>query len=163
MVPSAGRDELVTDIEAEAEPTRGPGGPSPGTFLQIAGFSFISYDDDTAVIDLVVTKSGAYAVAPLAVSWDDGDWKLDVEPAGSLTGPAQAISSTGLHRMERRMNSGRHNRAVSLRRKPRRLGHWQLIYCWRQLDNWRLGSRFPEGRSDNALDADGVVAQAVDP
>jgi hypothetical protein len=95
MVPSAGRDELVTDIEAEARANPAVlGAPSPGTFLQIAGFSFISYDDDTAVIDLVVTKSGAYAVAPLTVSWDDGDWKLDVEPAGSLTGPAQAISST---------------------------------------------------------------------
>ena len=96
MVPSVGRDQLATMTEAaeKANPAAFAAPTPPGAFAQIAGFSFVSYDGDTAVIDLVVTKTGAYAVAPLTVSWVDGDWELDVTPSGGLTGPAQAISST---------------------------------------------------------------------
>jgi hypothetical protein len=96
LVPSPGRNQLVAAIEAgaKADPAGYNAPPAPGSFSEIAGFSFVSYSPGTAVIDLVVTKSGAYAVAPLTVSWVNGDWKLDVTPTGGLTGPAQPISST---------------------------------------------------------------------
>lgn len=90
-----GKAELVAETEAEARtnPKALDAPPTPGSFPPIAGFQFVSYDGHTAVIDLVVSKSGAYAVAPLTVSWRNGDWELDIEPSGTLTGPAQNISS----------------------------------------------------------------------
>lgn len=96
MVPSPGRDKLVAQVEAlvKSDPAEAAAPPAPGSIAQIAGFSFISYTAQTAVIDLVVTNSGRYAVGPVTVSWLEGDWKLDVQPAGTVTGPAQPISST---------------------------------------------------------------------
>ena len=96
MVPSPGRDKLAAEVEAlvKSDPAQAAAPPAPGSIAQIAGFSFISYTPQTAVIDLVVTDSGRYAVGPITVSWAGGDWKLDVQPAGTVTGPAQPISST---------------------------------------------------------------------
>jgi hypothetical protein len=96
MVPSPGRDKLAAEVEAlvKSDPAQAAAPPAPGSIAQIAGFSFISYTPQTAVIDLVVTDSGRYAVGPITVSWAGGDWELDVQPAGTVTGPAQPISST---------------------------------------------------------------------
>lgn len=96
MVPSRGREKLAAEVEAlvKSDPAQAAAPPAPGSIAQVAGFSFISYTPQTAVIDLVVTDSGRYAVGPVTVSWVGGDWKLDVQPAGTVTGPAQPISST---------------------------------------------------------------------
>jgi len=96
MVPSAGRQIVIADMKAEAKADpAGLAAPTPpGDFAQIAAFQFLSYTRDSTVIDIVVTKGGQYVVGPINLAWSDGDWKIAVLPAGTITGPAQVISST---------------------------------------------------------------------
>ena len=96
MVPSAGRQIVIADMKAEAKADpAGLAAPTPpGDFAQIAAFQFLSYTPDSTVIDIVVTKAGQYVVGPITLAWSDGDWKIAVLPAGTITGPAQVISST---------------------------------------------------------------------
>ena len=96
MVPSSGRNKLVAETAAaqKADPAAFGAPTPPGLFPQIAGFLFISYSSQEAVIDIVVTKSDQYGVASEALSWAGADWKLDVQPDGATTGPVSVVSST---------------------------------------------------------------------
>ncbi|MGC8628424.1 MAG: hypothetical protein ACP5VR_12910, partial [Acidimicrobiales bacterium] len=79
----------------KAYPALAAAPPTAAETPQIAGFSFVSYSPQTAVIDIVVRyQSGAMGVAPFTVEWLDGDWELSPTPGGEVSGPAQQVSST---------------------------------------------------------------------
>ena len=97
-VPNAGRQALIRQVRASIA-TQGTGflyAPTPESQIQqVAAFQVVSYDGETAVIDLVErNESGTTGVAPFTVQWLDGDWRLVLEPTGALSGPAQPVSST---------------------------------------------------------------------
>jgi hypothetical protein len=67
---------------------------SPGTYCQIAGFSFIDYQPSRAVIQLANRcPAGQLQTVPITVSWQDGDWKLVLQPDGSPAATKQVIPS----------------------------------------------------------------------
>ncbi|MDQ1245812.1 MAG: hypothetical protein QG597_179 [Actinomycetota bacterium] len=67
---------------------------SPGTYCQITGFSFIDYQPSRAVIQLANRcSSGQLQTVPITVSWQDGDWKLVLQPDGSPSPMNQVIPS----------------------------------------------------------------------
>lgn len=74
------RDELLADAEA--------GSSTSGTRLRIAGFRILSYDGETARIDLAgegSTSAGSiYFSAVYELVWQDGDWKANTETATSF-------------------------------------------------------------------------------
>ena len=92
-VPNAGQQFVVREMRAARQT---PYTPTPEDQIdQIAGFQVVSYDGDTAVIDLVErSENGAMGVAPFTVQWVNGDWRLVLQPSGSDSGPAQSVSST---------------------------------------------------------------------
>ncbi len=62
-----------------------PPGESSGNRSQLAGFTFLNYDEAGAVVDLAFrTGSGGYAHLPVSMRWVDGDWKVVVPPSGDL-------------------------------------------------------------------------------
>lgn len=89
IVPGPGRDayiearEIVTDTST-----------SPGQFGQIAGFKFVNYSPQTATIQFVSRfVSGTMQVTTSTVQWQDGDWKLVLQPDGSDSPTAQRVQS----------------------------------------------------------------------
>lgn len=57
------------------------------TKLQVAGFTFLNYDRDNAVVDLATrVDSGALAHISIALTWEAGDWKLVLAPDGRVSG-----------------------------------------------------------------------------
>ena len=92
ILPTAGREIVIKTEEAAA---REPNTPSPpGTYSQIAGFSFVTYTPQVVAIDLVERgENGAMAVGTYTVQWSDGDWKVVVQPNGQFTPPVQQVSS----------------------------------------------------------------------
>ncbi len=74
-----GRDAALTAIKREGEQRAG------GTGTQVAGFTFLNYGTETAVVDLAFrTSSAAYVHMPLSVRWQDGDWKVVFPDDGDL-------------------------------------------------------------------------------
>jgi hypothetical protein len=60
---------------------------------QTAGFQFVSYSPDTAVINLVSHMSnGTYNTATFTVRWLDGDWKLQLQNDGSDSSNVSQVS-----------------------------------------------------------------------
>lgn len=55
------------------------GDPVPGELGQVAGFRFVTYNDDTAVIDLLMRYSdGSLQVGPQTIRWHNGDWQVEI-------------------------------------------------------------------------------------
>ena len=79
----AGRNRALELVE-EDPVIEEPGG------AQIAGFSFINYSEDRALVDIAFSLGGGTARAPLALVWMDGDWLVDLPPTGD---PYTAIES----------------------------------------------------------------------
>jgi hypothetical protein len=48
---------------------------------QIAGFRFVSYDPQTAVIETASGQPGKYTVGTQVMRWEDGDWRLHMSDA----------------------------------------------------------------------------------
>lgn len=91
VVPGAGRDVYVQK-RATVTTTSVP----PGTYGQLAGFRFVTYSPDTAVIQFVTRFSnGNLQVVTDTVHWLDGDWKLQLQPDGSESPTGQSVSSLG--------------------------------------------------------------------
>ncbi len=68
--------------------------PTPGTYLQTAGYQFVTYTPQTAVIQLVSQgASSNYQVVTNTVEWIGGDWKLVLQANGSTSPNAQSVSS----------------------------------------------------------------------
>jgi hypothetical protein len=77
VMPGPGRD-TYTRLRAQltdAAPTSG--------FAQFAGFRFITYTPDVAVISLANrAATGATTVTTTTVHWSGGDWRVEIAPSG---------------------------------------------------------------------------------
>ena len=93
VVPGTGRDRF---IQLRSQITT-DGTPDP-RLGQIAGFRFITYTPDIAVIQ-IATKfiNGHMQITTGTVQWSDGDWKEVLQPDSSESPTVQAIPDlTGL-------------------------------------------------------------------
>ena len=78
----------------EADGLTNPANPEPGTYLQLAGFQFVSYTTSTAVIQLLTARpDGSYQVSTLSVAWDGNDWQLVLQADGTDSPNQQIVSS----------------------------------------------------------------------
>ena len=78
----------------EADGLTNPPNPEPGTYLQLAGFQFVSYTSSTAVIQLLTARpDGSYQVSTLSVAWDGNDWQLVLQADGTDSPNQQIVSS----------------------------------------------------------------------
>lgn len=79
---------------ARERASTGASPPLPaGEVAQVAGFRFITYSADTAVISLLLRLApSTYAESTLTVKWQDGDWRLELQPDGSpdIAGPQRS-------------------------------------------------------------------------
>jgi hypothetical protein len=92
LMPGPGRDALLR-VAAQAAATSTPPAPD-GTYAQVAGYLFVTYTPQTAVIDIVTrSDAGAFQEAAVTVDWSDDDWKVAVQPTGQFTTPAEPLSS----------------------------------------------------------------------
>jgi hypothetical protein len=75
---SPSRDKAVQAIKEGKDVG---GGTSPK--VQIAGFMIHSYTPESAVVELAIkSNDGGYGAIATSLLWEDGDWKLDIPPAG---------------------------------------------------------------------------------
>ncbi len=89
VVPGPGRDAFVR-ARAQVTTDQVPA----GTYGQIAGFRFVTYSPDTAVIQLVTRfRNGNLQVSTPTLRWVNGDWKLQLQPDGSASPTVQSVSS----------------------------------------------------------------------
>lgn len=66
------------------------------TKLQVAGFAITSYSGDSATIAVAFQlANGAFYAAPLAMAWQDGDWKAVIPAGGGAPGAGQIPDLTG--------------------------------------------------------------------
>jgi hypothetical protein len=87
-----GRAEFFDLVEADG--LTNPANPEPGTYLQLAGFQFVSYATSTAVIQLLTARpDGSYQVSTLSVAWDGNDWQLVLQADGTDSPNQQIVSS----------------------------------------------------------------------
>jgi len=101
VAPGPGRNAYVVlrqsqdpSAQATAASTVPQGAPGPGTYLQLAGYQFVTYTPQTAVLQLISQgSSGTYQVTTSTVSWSGSDWKLVLQADGSSSPSAQAVSS----------------------------------------------------------------------
>ena len=88
VVPGPGVDVFV------AERARVTDFTPPGTFGQTAGFRFVTYSPDVAVIQFVSRfADGSLQVTTSTVRWVTGDWKLQLQQDGSESPTAQSVGS----------------------------------------------------------------------
>jgi hypothetical protein len=71
--------------------------PAATSGVQLAGFRIISYTPDTASVALALASSsrpGSYAVVTAAMAWNQGDWRVVLQPGPVAV--ATATSTTSL-------------------------------------------------------------------
>ena len=84
-MPGPGRERLDSEAGMRLECTA-------GVFGQFAGFRFVTYTDDVAVVQLVTRFHGDVLQATTnTVRWVDGDWRLELQPDGASSPPAQRL------------------------------------------------------------------------
>lgn len=89
VLPGAGRDAFSKN-RAKVTTT----GMTPGAYGQLAGFRFVTYSSDVAVIQLVSRFStGTLQLTTSTVRWTNGDWRLQLQPDGGTSPTAQRIDS----------------------------------------------------------------------
>jgi hypothetical protein len=89
IVPTVGREAFIT---ARAAVTTTD--VAPGTYGQLAGFRFVTYSPDTAVIQFVTRfRNGNLQVSTTTVRWVNGDWKQVLQLDGSESPTVQHVSS----------------------------------------------------------------------
>ena len=89
---TAGRAEFFRLVKAGR--LANPAHPAPGTYLQLAGFEFVSYTSSNAVIQLLTARTdGTYQVSTLSVAWDGTDWQLVLQPNGTDSPNQQIVAS----------------------------------------------------------------------
>lgn len=68
--------------------------PAPGTFCQVAGYMYVDYTPDRAVIQMADRCPNSKLQSILTtVTWQDGDWKLVLQPDGGVGPDQPALSS----------------------------------------------------------------------
>jgi hypothetical protein len=78
FVPSTDRDTLLAALHAAPQESA-----EPGELSQFAGFQYMAYATDTAVIALIRrTGTTRYAIT-VTMQWRDGDWMMVAPPGGS--------------------------------------------------------------------------------
>lgn len=83
FVPSPDRDKLLELLRAAPQAQ-----DEPGELSQVAGFQFLSYTPDAAVIGLAFRtpgSAGTYHILTATLSWRDNDWRMHAPPAGTWT------------------------------------------------------------------------------
>jgi hypothetical protein len=87
-----GRAQFFNLVKADG--LTNPANPEPGTYLQLAGFQFVSYTPSIAVIQLLTARpDGSYQVSTLSVAWDGNDWQLVLQADGTDSPNQQIVSS----------------------------------------------------------------------
>lgn len=72
-----GQDRAIAAVESAERPS------APTSGAQVAGFSFLNYDDAAAVVDLAIrVDTSGYVHLPLSLRWEGGDWKVVLPPTG---------------------------------------------------------------------------------
>ena len=80
---------------ASALDVTNPPDPAPGTYLQLAGFQFVSYTPAAAVVQILTARpDGTFQVSTLTVVWADSDWKLVLGATGTESPDQQVVAST---------------------------------------------------------------------
>lgn len=90
VAPGVGRDAAIANTDPDA--------PVASSRLQLAGYNVTAYTADEAVIDLAwsVTSSGGALVSyPIALTWVEGDWKVEVADNGQPRFSASPLESLG--------------------------------------------------------------------
>lgn len=88
--PGPGRDAWVR-LRSKYTLGEAPSGPN---MLQMAGFRFVTYTPDLAVMQVATRgKTGVIQMTTSTVAWDGDDWKLVLQPDGSESPTAQRLSS----------------------------------------------------------------------
>lgn len=88
MVPGPGR-EAFAKARAGFVPNS-----NPGTYMQTAGFRFVSYSPQTAVIQLVSrAPDGGLWTTTVTMVWSGGEWKLQPTADGNTAPPVQEVPS----------------------------------------------------------------------
>lgn len=72
-----GRDRALDLIEGNDT-----GGDDGG--VQLAGFTFLNWDSNEAIIDVALRTGGNVGHLPVPLRWEDGDWKVIFPPDGDL-------------------------------------------------------------------------------
>lgn len=72
-----------------------PQPPTPGMTPVLAGFRFANYSDDEARVEFVFTAQEAAASIPVALTWQDGDWKMNFEQTGGQPALTPIQSTAG--------------------------------------------------------------------
>jgi hypothetical protein len=89
VIPDPGRDRFV---QLRSQITVTPDEPPDPRMGQTAGFRFVTYTPDIAVIQFATKFSdGHMQVTTSTVRWSEGDWKELLQPDGSESPTAQAI------------------------------------------------------------------------
>lgn len=66
--------------------------PYSDTF-QIAGYQISSYDGDSAAVTIAMGQRSQLLAVPVALIWEDGDWKARLTPTGDQPVDARALSN----------------------------------------------------------------------
>lgn len=72
-----GRDRAIDLVEG-ADP-----GPA-GSGVQVAGFTFLNWNPDSATVDLATNVESTPVHLPVPLRWQDGDWKIDLPADGDI-------------------------------------------------------------------------------
>lgn len=87
MVAGSGRDAFAR-LRAKFVPSS-----QPGTYAQTAGFQFLSYSPQSAVIRVASRGSDGRLWATTSTMVWDGSWKLQPTPDGKTASPAQDLTT----------------------------------------------------------------------
>ena len=86
--PGPGRDVVDGLLETDPEKVLGKGG------YQVAGFTFLTYTGDVAMISLAVTTAqGGQGSIPLTLEWSDDDWLMQLPADGNFGAGIGQLSS----------------------------------------------------------------------
>lgn len=87
VLPGPGRDAFVA-VREEVDKL-----DPPGTYGQPAGFRFVAFTPDVAVLQEVsrFSLTGRLQVTTTTLRWVDGDWRLELQPDGSASPTAQSV------------------------------------------------------------------------
>jgi len=89
VLPGPGHDAFVAN-RAKVTTTD----VAPGELGQLAGFRFVTYSPDVAVIQLVSRfSSGTLQVSTDTVQWINGDWQLQLQLDGGSSPTAQRVDT----------------------------------------------------------------------
>jgi hypothetical protein len=86
-VAGEGQDALVAALRKRGRPTP----PQPGELCQIAGYRFVAFSPQEAVIALASDCGDKFQLTESRVQWSDGDWRRVLEPDGSTSPTASVL------------------------------------------------------------------------